>query len=347
MASSEQILRLLQSSNQDGAEPCWLITVVTGNASSAAADLLSSGNYVIAMPDTSILYHGVRVSPNDPITQEVASALSESFKQANDRYAMSLARKSEWRFMFRFVTLRNDFAKHREAKQNPALTDLQCFLSMIREKLSGHASEILEQAEKRYERYDALLTYVFGKTIFKQGRTEAQVDALILKSIISFEHKENKNNSNWSFANGGLGRLYDDYFLLREYLASAYSEQFKRLCDRWGGFVLEESEKAKLEALNESEKMEKKVELLRPLFQPIWSFFVALCHELQKGENELSPVDAFWLGLIDEVIGAPDLPLVRFISEFKPDDPPATEPPALIPADSPPPALPSASPTTT
>jgi len=297
------------------------------------------------MPDTSILYHGVRVSPNDPITQEVAFALSESFKQANDRYAMSLARKSEWRFMFRFVTLRNDFAKHREEKKNPALTDLQCFLGMIREKLSAHASEILDQAEKRYQRYDAVLTYVFARTIFKEGRTEAQMDALILKSIISFEHKENKNNPNWSFAKAGLGRINDDYFLLREYLASAYSEQFKRLCDRWGGFVLEESEKAKLEALNESEKMEKKVELLRPLFQPIWSFFVALCHELQKGENELSPLDAFWLGLIDEVIGSPDLPLVRYMSEFKPDDPPPAQPPAPLPADNQPPALPSASPT--
>jgi hypothetical protein len=59
---------------------------------------------------------------------------------------------------------------------------------------------------------------------------------LVLKSIISFENKANKNNPNWSFEKGGLGRINDDFFLLREYLASAYSEQFKRLCDRWGGF---------------------------------------------------------------------------------------------------------------
>ena len=107
---------------------------------------------------------------------------------------------------------------------------------MIREKLSDHASEILDQAEKRYERYDVLLTYVFARAIFKEGRTEAQLDALVLKSIISFENKANQNNPNWSFEKGGLGRINDDFFLLREYLASAYSEQFKRLCDRWGGF---------------------------------------------------------------------------------------------------------------
>jgi hypothetical protein len=220
---------------------------VTGNALSAAADLLSSGNYVLAYPETTILYHGVRVAPNDPITQEVASALSESFQQANDRFAMTLARKSEWRFMWRFVTLRNDFAKRRE--QNPALTDLQCFLGIIREKLSDRASAILEQAEKRYLRYDALLNYVFARQIFKEGRTEAQTHALILKSIISFENNANKGNANWSLVNGGLGRINDDFFLLREYLASAFSDQFKNLCDRWGGFVLQDGEKAQLDPM--------------------------------------------------------------------------------------------------
>jgi hypothetical protein len=30
-----------------------------------------------------------------------------------------------------------------------------------------------------------------------------------------------------------------------------------------------------------------------------------LCGELNKGENRLTPEDAWWLGLIDEVIGTP------------------------------------------
>jgi hypothetical protein len=34
-------------------------------------------------------------------------------------------------------------------------------------------------------------------------------------------------------------------------------------------FVLQESEKAQIEALNDAEKMERKVTLLRPVFQPI------------------------------------------------------------------------------
>ena len=95
VASAESILRLLQSTDQDGASACRLITVVTGHAASAAADLLSSGDYAIAHPESTILYHGVRTSLNDPLTMEIASVITESLKISNDRYAMTLARKSE------------------------------------------------------------------------------------------------------------------------------------------------------------------------------------------------------------------------------------------------------------
>ena len=36
-------------------------------------------------------------------------------------------------------------------------------------------------------------------------------------------------------------------------------------------------------------------------------------------------MDAFWLGLIDEVLGHRDLPLTRYFAEFQPD-PPADAP---------------------
>jgi hypothetical protein len=74
-----------------------------------------------------------------------------------------------------------------------------------------------------------------------------------------------------------------------------------------------------LDKLPESERTEKKLDKLRPHFQPAWSFLVALCHALQEGENELSALDAFWLGLLDEVLGEPDLPLRRYFVEHHPE----------------------------
>ena len=44
----EALLLLLRLSNQDSSGPCRIITAVTSRAASAAADLLSSGDYALA-----------------------------------------------------------------------------------------------------------------------------------------------------------------------------------------------------------------------------------------------------------------------------------------------------------
>lgn len=41
--------------------------------------------------------------------------------------------------------------------------------------------------------------------------------------------------------------------------------------------------------------------------EPLWSFSLTLCRELTRGEHPISPEDAWWLGLIDEVLGSPSL----------------------------------------
>jgi ATP-dependent protease ClpP protease subunit len=55
------LINLVTSPNQDGRQ-CRMITVVTGTAASAAADILAAGDYAIAYPHAIIHYHGVRTS---------------------------------------------------------------------------------------------------------------------------------------------------------------------------------------------------------------------------------------------------------------------------------------------
>ena len=83
-------------------------------------------------------------------------------------------------------------------------------------------------------------------------------------------------------------------------------------------------ERAEIEQItDEGTRTERMIDAVRPGLQPLWSFFVALCHALQEGENELTPVDAYWFGLIDEVIGSTDLAALRLIGEHVDDPPPA------------------------
>jgi hypothetical protein len=131
VVSSEFLLQLLNATNQDRDSPCRVITVCTNRASSAAADLLSAGDYAIAYPESTIFYHGVRQAVPDPVTAEFGSVLVESLKISNDQSAMALVRKTEWRFMFRFVMTKSQFPNIRTDLAKPTMTDLDCFLHVI------------------------------------------------------------------------------------------------------------------------------------------------------------------------------------------------------------------------
>jgi hypothetical protein len=54
---------------------------------------------------------------------------------------------------------------------------------------------------------------------------------------------------------------------------------------------------------------------------PLWYFVVCLFRLLQQGEFSLTARDAYWLGIVDEVIGVSDLPTQRLIFEIQPGAP--------------------------
>ena len=200
------------------------------------------------------MYHGVRTSLNDPVTVELASFLTESLKLSNDRYAMTLAKKSERRFMFRFFLLRSDFTGYRGRVNKPNLTDLECFLGLVKEKVSQTAAQILDVAWRRYELYNELLDHVVKiaikgrkKSVLGPKVSAPQMESLMLRAIIQFELKKNKSDLTWTFRDRGLVTVNDDFFLLQEYFASAFSDQFRQLCERWSRFVLSPEEIAELD----------------------------------------------------------------------------------------------------
>jgi hypothetical protein len=144
-------------------------------------------------------------------------------------------------------------------------------------------------------------------------------EATQIKAIVDFEIKDRAKDKTWNFQYGGLDRVNDDFFLLNEYLETSQSDRFRRLCSKWGYFLLSEEESAEIAKAPAEKKTELTIKKVGPQLQPVWSFFVALCHALQEGENELNATDAFWLGLVDEIMGLQDLPYSRLFQEYQPD----------------------------
>jgi ATP-dependent protease ClpP protease subunit len=301
----ETLLSLLGAPNQDGEAPCNIITVVTSLAGSAAADMLSAGDYAIAYPRSTIVYHGTRMTLDDAITSETASSLTESLRLSNDRFAMRLAARSAWRFIFRYVYLKDQFNQHRAGRVS--LTDLDCFLALLEERISDGAREVLTLSRIRFQRYKNLVTF-FEKGLPKKRNLArvAEIEAIALKRMIEFELKRNKN-PDWSLSDGGLVQITDDFVLLTEYVNTSDNRNFRDHCERWREFFLTPADKAEIAKLPAKQRHAKLVEKLRSVIQPVWLFFVAMCHVLQERDNVLTSTDAYWLGLIDEVLGLEEL----------------------------------------
>jgi ATP-dependent protease ClpP protease subunit len=320
----ETLLRLLRASNQDFVKPCNIITIVTSRAASAAADLLSYGDYAIAFPESSVMYHGGRILQDTPLTVQLTSTLNQLLRLSNDVYAMKLVRGNEFRFFFRCLSskgIENTFEEIRKKKGSKEMTDLDCFLDFISNRISHKAMEIVRTARNRYQRYNTLLSYVMKKMKKIPNKRLVQIEGDYIKALVNFEVDRNKGQETWTFKEGGLIQLNDDFFLFNEYIESIRQERVKQLCTQYCRFFLNEADAKAIEEADETTRDKLMIEKVQPQLQPLWAFFVALCHALQEGENDLTATDAFWLGLIDEVMGVKELPSFRLIMEYKADEP--------------------------
>lgn len=324
VGNMETVLRMLKLSDQNSSGPCHIITAVTTQAASAAADLLSSGDYAVAYPHSAILYHGMRTQENNPLTLEFTSVLTNILRRSNDIYAVELARKIDDRFSFRFLIARNEFGGIRAKRPNQQLSDLQCFIEFIDEKLSSGARQVWQRAKDRHARYSDLFETVLKRVKGDVGKmTTAQMEAAAIKAIVDFEVKANKTNSSWSFRGGGIERLTDDFFLFNEYLSGFGGERLQRWSTNWGKYILSPQVVQEIESIaDEKDRTKRMNEAVEPILEPLTSFFAAFCHALQEGENELTASDAYWLGLIDEVVGEDHLLCLRHFEENQPDPSP-------------------------
>ncbi|MBI4906851.1 MAG: hypothetical protein HY820_24700 [Acidobacteria bacterium] len=133
----------------------------------------------------------------------------------------------------------------------------------------------------------------------------AVLEAALLAGVIQFE-LETHPSPEWTFSGGGLALVEADFHLLIDHLTYQRNEIIEDLGRIWAPYF---------GATKSAEKGETGAEEVKTGMRPLWQFFIALCHSLQEGENPLSATDAYWLGLVDEVIGMPSLPNIRMLVE--------------------------------
>lgn len=290
----------LKSPNHDGHK--WrIITVAVGVAASAAADLLAFGNYAIAYPNSLIHFHGAYVSKQsvgDALTMEYATSIARGLGETNAQIAMRLASASVSRSVMRFATLTTEFARIREQQSKADLTDVECFVTCLREKLTTEASHrIVSKALARCRSIWNLAVAIKG---IAPKKTAAEYDAAVIQAVIKYKIKANKKDSDWDLGEPGINQVVEDYLLLRDYHLGTHTKALGKMVTRFGRSFLSADDRETFEKTivtqPDADKRKWLWEKTALRIVPFWYLVVSIWRHLQEEENPLSPTDAYWLG---------------------------------------------------
>jgi ATP-dependent protease ClpP protease subunit len=102
LAALDVLIGLLTGATQTG-ERGTTITVATNRAFSAAANLLAFGSYAVALQHSQVLYHDVRWGGLEDVTPSKARDAAKALQDANDRFALRLARRIILRFVWAYI----------------------------------------------------------------------------------------------------------------------------------------------------------------------------------------------------------------------------------------------------
>lgn len=316
----EHLRALLKTPNADGGSH-RLITVATTRAASAAADLLALGDYSIAYPRALIHCHGTRLSA-DEVTKETAENLAASLQEANEEFALRLAKRVFARMAFHYTHLRVEFPALREqaARENRGRlmnSDLECFSFAIFRRLSPHLQKLPQEVFDLYESLNEMSAFVLDKVgVVPDEQPWAVTEANMIRHLLDFELSKSRPG-HWTFSGGGFELLASDFRKLADFLFGKHHEALEEHIQSFGVLFLEPDQIRLLETKRAQEPDNASAWLknaVHPVVQPLWYFVVALCRLFQQGENRLTAHDAYWLGLVDEVLGA-RLPSLRLIAE--------------------------------
>lgn len=312
---SRMIYGVLKTPTQDG-ETRRLITVVTGTAASAAADLLAAGDYAIAYPHAFILFHGTRQRlAQQQVTKEYASSLMEHLKETNEGFALQLANRAFRRFFFRYLVVKPSFDELRNELGEPDMEDVECVAELLKRNLDDPG--ITERALKQYRRFRQLDSYMYSRyeKSTRHFATPGKFEAWLLRNLIKYELKENAKDPSWSFSEAGFEQMEQDFLVLRDYHGGEHAKNIEKLVAQWGPFCLDQTQQKEYAALAADKREDWLNSKTGDNVQALWYFFVSICRFLQEGENGLSAENAYYLGLVDEVVGRSDLPCFRVMIE--------------------------------
>jgi len=317
---ADMISSLIRCPNQDG-KSNHLITVGVGYVASCAADLLALGDYAIIYPFGHVHYHGTRQTASEVTLQNIPF-LAGSLRNTNEQYAFRLAGKMFRRMTFLILEMMmaKSFSKF-QAGQQPIVQaldigkidqEIQEFEAHLQKKLAGIDSEtkLFDEASKKRTKFKDLVKSI--RAFDKTGKgIDVNDQSTLFKHLLDLETKSNPGVNLTDL----LPFVEDDFQQIRDFFFGKFQRDLNAIILESQGAFLTPSEMKQWQSQpTQQSKLSFIIKTAAPRLEPLWFLVVSLARTLQEGEFPLNPEEAYWLGLVDEIVGS-NLPSLRSRTE--------------------------------
>ena len=297
-AVAEGIRFLIKAPDQDG-KRCRLITVAIGTAASAAADLLALGDYAIAEPQADILYHGSRQVFEQVLTFEGATSVAANLQEANERLALRLARSSFRRIIWRVIQLKDAIEKFRDGPEG--LEELvEALTAKFTPKNAILLREVIAKQKSLQEVKTAADNYLKRRKNVAQWPIK-QLEPELVRAIVDYRSRQHKEDD-WLLSRTGMREVASDFNLIHDY--ASQTKDLDALLEVYGSLFLNQAQGAEFKSKREEEHKVYLESHAADKLKVLWYFVVSLCRLLQTKDYQLTPEEAYWLGVVDEVTGS-------------------------------------------
>lgn len=341
VAVIDSILGLVTGPDQNGLQ-CIGITVVTNEAFSAAAGLLTFGDYAVALPHSSILLHDLRYGGMEDVTPDKAKNAARQLQSANESFALRLAnvvfRRLTWVYIDvggTFPELRKDNKTYERYKAaidtcgviptNDVEIDVAALAATMHRHLSFENRKLLDAAVLNLKSWATAMNAAKSIPMYKDpdGTVGLLDGALNLYKVLKPDHAKAPPfgadlraedirlfivvaMAQFASSKGDTGgvfeRTYADFSLMQSINDKSHMHTASRLMLRHSAAFFSFDAQRVLDGDDEVAKRAV-MSQVQPYVKVLWHLCVLLCKELVTGDHTLKPVEAIVLGLIDEVPG--------------------------------------------
>jgi len=291
---AKRILNLLKAPRQDKSV-CDIITVVHSKCGSAATDLLIRGDYAIAYPNAEIQYHGVSQLIDFSVNTQDALQITNGLKNQNEEFAYELTKHISERIFGIIIESKKSYR------------NLPGYFKFLEKNLSSRNYDLIENVMVNMEELSFLMELT--SKINTKRKTEIEKEMEIYRIVLDYKIDETRR-----FMRS------EKIFLDSEYIIEEVGMLFGPILDlhngRYISLIKEKSDyfMQGYDALPSDNPGKSKVpsrnELLKVIvdtYADIIKFTLTFCRLLLDGERNFSANEAYYLGLVDEVIGLPKI----------------------------------------